>query len=223
MSSSSETETETAALRATIEHTLLSPFATDAEIEQLCQDALELGVRGVCVHPLHLARCAARLGPDGPLRVTVIGFPLGANHRSTKAFECDRALADGACELDVVADLGALKQRDRPRLLADLSAVVAAAAGHPVKVILETAAFGPEEWALGCAVAVEAGARFVKTSTGFGPGGASPEAVKFLRSQVPQGLGVKASGGIRSREAALAMLAAGADRIGTSSTRAIVQ
>jgi deoxyribose-phosphate aldolase len=170
-----------------------------------------------------VARCAARLAGGGPRVVTVIGFPLGANHRSTKAFECGRALADGAAELDVVADLGALKQGDRPRLLADLGEVVRAAQGRPVKVILETAAFGPAEWALGCAVAAEAGARFVKTSTGFGPGGASLEAVSFLRAQVPGGIGVKASGGIRTRQSALAMLAAGADRIGTSSAADILR
>lgn len=214
---------QTQRLARALEHTLLKPLATDAEIETLCAEALELGVHGVCVQPVHVARCAARLGASGSRVVSVVGFPLGANHRLTKAFECGQAIDDGAAEIDVVADLGALAQLDQARLHAELAAVVGAAAGRPVKVILETAAFGPQEWAFGCGVAVQAGAAFVKTSTGFGPGGASPEAVRALRALVPPSVGVKASGGIRTREQALAMLAAGADRIGASSTATILR
>lgn len=217
-----------AELAARIDHTLLRPAATRTQIDALCREAHERGFASVCVQPRHVARARAALeglaGPDRRVRVcTVIGFPLGANTPEIKAAEALRALDEGAEELDVVISQGALVEGDRDEVLRDIAGVVRAGGGrHLVKVILETAALTPAQIDLACRLSADAGAGFVKTSTGFGPGGATVEAVRRMRAAVGPALGVKASGGISDAAAARAMLAAGADRLGASASLAIV-
>lgn len=220
-----------AALAALIDHTLLRPAATAAQVEQLCREAHEHGFFSVCVNPVHVARARRTLdalGDNTPGRArvqvcTVIGFPLGANVPAIKAAEAARALADGATELDMVIALGSLRAGDDALVQADIEGVVRAGAGaHLTKVILETALLDAAEIDRACRLSVAAGARFVKTSTGFGPGGATVEAVRRMRAAVPAEVGVKASGGISDAAAARAMLAAGADRLGASASVAIV-
>lgn len=206
-----------------IEHTLLRPDATRAEIEALCDEALRFGVHGVCVNGAWTALCARRLA-DTPLAVvTVIGFPLGAASPAAKACEAHRAVADGAAELDTVIALGHAKAGEWRAVEDDIRAVAGAAGSARVKAILETAALTPAEIGSACRAAVAVGAAFVKTSTGFHPaGGATVAAVRLMRETVGPAVGIKASGGIRTREAALEMIAAGADRIGTSATAALL-
>jgi deoxyribose-phosphate aldolase len=199
-----------------IDHTLLAPQATRAEIEKLCQEALRFGFASVCVHPFRVAQAAEALG-DSAVRVcTVVGFPLGANRAEVKALETIRAIADGASEIDMVMNIGAFKDRNSAAVENDISGVVTAAQGNAVKVILETCLLSEEEIVRACEISVKAGARFVKTSTGFSTGGASIEHVKLMRQTVGKVFGVKASGGIRDRQTLLAMIEAGANRIGTS-------
>jgi deoxyribose-phosphate aldolase len=208
-----------------IEHTLLSPLATRAMIERHCAEARTHELFAVCVNPIWVARCVALLR-ETPVRVvTVVGFPLGATTSAVKALECELALRQGAHEIDMVLHLGALKAADRYATLEDIQSVVKAAGEHPVKVILETALLTDQEKQLGCALAEEAGAAFVKTSTGFarpelvlGAGGigASVSDVLLLRQAVGERLRIKASGGIRDAGFARELVAAGADRIGTS-------
>lgn len=211
-----------AALAGLIDHTLLRPAATAAQVEQLCREARERAFASVCVNPCHVA--AARRALDGHVPVcTVIGFPLGANVTAIKAAEAARALDDGATELDMVIALGALRAGDDVAVGRDIEAVVRAGAGaHLVKVILETALLSDDEIDRACRLAVAAGAHFVKTSTGFGPGGATVEAVRRMRAAVGPSIGVKASGGIGDAAAARRMLAAGANRLGASASLAIV-
>lgn len=204
------------ALASVIEHTLLAPTATRAMVERHCAEARMHGLFAVCVNPVHVARCATLLAQTPVRLVTVVGFPLGANAQAAKAFECELAVREGAQEIDMVVYLGALKAGDRHAVRADIAAVVSAAAGRPVKVILETSALDDGEKRLGCALAQEAGATFVKTSTGFGSAGASVADVRLLRQVVGDRLGIKASGGIRDAAFARELLEAGADRIGTS-------
>jgi deoxyribose-phosphate aldolase len=209
-----------------IEHTLLSPLATRADIERHCAEARTHTLFAVCVNPVWVARCVQLLTATRVQVVSVVGFPLGATTTATKAFECADAVRQGAAEIDMVVQLGALKAGDRFGVQDDIAAVVKAAEGRPVKVILETAYLSDSEKKLACALAEEAGARFVKTSTGFarpefqrGPGqslGVTLHDVQLLRSCVGDRLGVKAAGGVRSHEFALELVAAGADRIGTS-------
>jgi deoxyribose-phosphate aldolase len=210
-----------AELAALIDHTLLRPGATRAQIEALCREARQHGFASVCVHPTRVALARACLGGQVPV-CTVIGFPLGANVPAVKASEAVLAIKDGADELDVVIALGAVKDGDWDAVSGDLATVVAVAEGRLVKVILETALLTGEEIDQACALAVRAGARFVKTSTGFGPGGATPDAVARMRRAVGPAIGVKASGGIADAAAARAMLAAGASRIGASASVAIL-
>jgi deoxyribose-phosphate aldolase len=213
-------------LAALIEHTMLSPLATRSMIERHCAEARTHELFAVCVNPIWVARCVALLR-ETPVRVvTVVGFPLGATTSAAKAFECELALHQGAHEIDMVIQLGALKAADRYLVYEDIQAVVRAAAGHPVKVILETALLTDPEKVLGCALAEEAGAAFVKTSTGFARPelamagnqgtGASLADVRLLRQAVADRLRIKASGGIRDPGFARELVAAGADRIGTS-------
>lgn len=210
-----------AELAALIDHTLLRPGATTAQVETLCEEARVHGFATVCVHPTRVRHALICL--EGQVRIcTVIGFPLGAHLSAVKASEACLAIADGADELDVVIALGALKDGDRDAVLRDLMTVVAVAEGRTVKAILETALLNEEEIDLACALAVDAGVGFVKTSTGFGPGGATPEAVARMRRAVGPRIGVKASGGISDATSARAMLAAGADRLGTSASLAIL-
>lgn len=206
-----------------IEHTLLASTATDADIEAHCAEAVRHGFRGVCIHPVHLRRARRALAGSGVLLVTVVGFPLGACGGQVKAYEAAAASNAGADELDMVIDLGALKSgRDRD-VLAEIQGVVEAARGKPVKAILETAALDAGEKERACRLACRAGVRFVKTSTGFAGGGATVEDVSLLRRTADANVRIKASGGIRTRAQALALLEAGACRLGTSRSIALLQ
>lgn len=205
------------ALAAMIDHTLLKPDATKAEVERLCREAVRLGFASVCVNPSRV-NLAANVVHGSPVKVcAVIGFPLGASSPAVKAMEVVRAYADGAREFDMVLNVGALKDGDLKEVEADIRAVVKAAKGETVKVILETSLLTDEEIVQACHCAEIAGADFVKTSTGFSKGGATVEHVKLMRQTVGDRLGVKASGGIRDRETVEQLVKAGANRIGTSS------
>ncbi|HET6577819.1 MAG TPA: deoxyribose-phosphate aldolase [Gemmatimonadales bacterium] len=205
-----------------IDHTLLRPETTRAQIQALCDEARRHGVKAVCVNGAWTAHCAGRLAGSAVAVATVVGFPLGASAPAAKACETHRAVEDGASEIDMVIALGPARSGEWRYVEDDIRAVIGAAGTVPVKVILETAALEPREIEAACGAAVAAGAAFVKTSTGFHPaGGATPEAVALMRRTVGPAFGVKASGGIRTKEAALDMLAAGANRIGTSATAAM--
>lgn len=207
-----------------IDHTLLAPAATREEIERLCDEADENCFASVCVNPWWVRLCAERLA-ESPVRVcTVVGFPLGANRTETKVYEALRAIDDGAAELDMVQNVGALKSREYRAVEADVAGVVKAAEGRAtVKVILETALLSGEEKVKSCVLAQSAGARFVKTSTGFGPGGATEADIALMRRVVGGGMGVKASGGVTDQPTALRMIEAGATRIGASAGVRIVR
>ncbi|WP_419787650.1 deoxyribose-phosphate aldolase [Pseudodesulfovibrio sp.] len=210
-------------LAACIDHTLLKPDATRRELEELCSQAGDYGFYGVCVNPSAIARVACILEGTGVVPVCVVGFPLGASLPETKAAEAAAVTALGARELDMVLNIGAFKDGDDDLVHADVAGVVRAAGGNPVKVILETALLSGEEIVRACRICVAAGASFVKTSTGFGPGGATEDVVRLMRRAVGPDIGVKASGGIHTREQALAMIEAGANRIGASASIAIVR
>jgi len=209
-------------LASRIDHTLLKPAATARELEELCSQAVRFGFYGVCVNPSAIALVARILAGEIPVPVCVVGFPLGATLTEVKAYETGAVVRAGAREIDMVMNLGAFRDGRDGLVRDDVAGVVRAAEGHPVKVILETALLTEEEIVRACTLCVDAGARFVKTSTGFGPGGATVEAVRLMRRTVGPDIGVKASGGIATRAAALAMLEAGADRIGASASVAIV-
>lgn len=204
---------------ALIDHTLLKPESTAADVAALVAEARELGVLAVCVSPNALP-----LQDTGDLVVaTVCGFPSGAHASAVKAAEARQAVADGAAEVDMVIDLGLAKAGDFDGVEADIRAVVEAAGQALVKVIIESAALTDDEIVEACRRAEAAGAGFVKTSTGFHPaGGATTHAVELMRKTVGDRLGVKASGGIRDAEAARAMIAAGASRLGLSGSRAVL-
>lgn len=207
-----------------IDHTLLAPTATADQVRALCEEATELGVKAVCVSPGRLPLPAGVLG-TGIDVASVVGFPSGAHHAPVKAAEAARAAAEGATELDMVIDLGEATAGNWALVQADISAVRAAVPAPLVlKVILETAALGSDEAIVeACRAAEAAGADFVKTSTGYHPaGGATVEAVRLMAETVGGRLGVKASGGIRTADAAMAMIDAGATRLGCSATRAIL-
>lgn len=212
-----------AELARVIDHTLLSPTARVGDIERLCREAREQRLFSVCVHPCWVPRAKFDLGDASEVAIcTVIGFPLGANQSVIKAAEAGRAVADGADELDMVINLGWLLGGEHDAVREDIAAVVQAAAGRLVKVILETAQLDDALIRTASRLAVEAGAQFVKTSTGFGPGGATVEAVRAMRETVGPDVGVKASGGIRDAATARAMLEAGASRLGASASLAIL-
>jgi deoxyribose-phosphate aldolase len=200
-----------------LDHTLLTPEADADQIAALCDEAIRWELKAVCVNGGWVRRAAELLAGSPVLLATVVGFPLGAAAGAAKAAEAKLAVEGGAAEVDTVLPLGPARAGDWSYVEADLRAVVEAAGGTTVKVILETAALEPVEIVAGCLAAVRAGAAFVMTSTGFHPsGGASPEAVTLMRHAVGPAFGVKASGGVRTGELALRMLAAGANRIGTS-------
>lgn len=207
-----------------IDHTLLKPEATKEQIVKLCQEAAEYKFASVCVNPTWVSVSAKELA-DSPVKVcTVIGFPLGASTSETKAFETADAIAKGAEEIDMVINNGALKSGDEELVKNDIKAVVEAATGKAiVKVIIETCLLSDEEKAVASRLSKEAGADFVKTSTGFSTGGATVADVKLMRETVGPDLGVKASGGVRSLEDLQAMIDAGATRIGASSGVQIMQ
>lgn len=211
------------ALARMIDHTLLAPGTTRDEVERLCDEAHENCFASVCVNPWWVRTCAVRLA-ESPVKVcTVIGFPLGANRSETKVYEALRALDDGATELDMVQNVGALKSREYRAVEADIRGVVEAARGRAaVKVILETSLLTDEEKVKASVLAQSAGAHFVKTSTGFGPGGATENDIRLMRRVVGGGMGVKASGGVKDQPTALAMIEAGATRIGASAGVRIV-
>ena len=200
-----------------IDHTCLKPATSESDVLHLCDEAVELGLGAVCVNGQWVALAAKRLQGTPVVTVGVVGFPLGASGQVSKVGEAKAIRADGAGEIDVVQSLGWAATGQWSLVRDELAAVIRAVPGCPVKVILETAALGPPDIELACDAARAAGAAFVKTSTGFHPaGGATVPAVTALRQAVGLTMGVKASGGVRSPEQALAMLRAGADRIGTS-------
>lgn len=204
-------------LASLLDHTLLKPEATADEVRAICDEARQYGFPAVCVNPVFVSVAAEALIGSGVRVAAVVGFPLGANRSLLKAVEATDCIAQGASELDMVIPVGALKAGDVAAVLADVQMVVEAAGARAlVKVILETALLTDAEIATGCVLCKWAGADYVKTSTGFGPGGATIEHVALMRQVVGPKLGVKAAGGIRTRAAALAMVAAGASRIGTS-------
>jgi deoxyribose-phosphate aldolase len=208
-----------------IDHTLLRADATFDQIATLCDEARQFGFASVCVHPCYVSRCAELLRGCAVKVCTVIGFPLGANATETKAFEAGRAIRDGATEIDMVINVGALKSGQDDLVENDVRAVVEAAklGGAICKVILETALLNDDEKVRACHAARRAGADFVKTSTGFGPGGATPEDVALMSRAVSgTRMGVKASGGIRNLQDAQRMIRAGATRLGASAGVRIV-
>jgi deoxyribose-phosphate aldolase len=205
-----------------IDHTLLKPDATRDDLKKLCDEAHKYSFATVCVN-LANVRYVASLLKGSPVRVcAVVGFPLGATTGTSKAFETREAIRDGAGEIDMVINVGAIKSRDYATVLDDICRVVDAAGSAPVKVILETASLTQEEKVIASALSKIAGAAFVKTSTGFGSGGATAEDVALMKAVVGDELEVKASGGVRTTEDAQKMIGAGATRIGASASIAIV-
>jgi deoxyribose-phosphate aldolase len=208
-----------------IDHTLLKPEADRAQIEKLCGEAREHGFATVCINPCGVRLCAALLRGSATRVCTVVGFPLGATMPDVKAFETARVVADGACEVDMVMAIGALKSGDYRHVERDVAAVAEAShrGGALLKVIIETALLTDDEKVKACVLSRVAGAEFVKTSTGFGPGGATVDDVALMRRVVGPEMGVKAAGGVRDLKSAQAMIEAGADRIGASVGVKIVQ
>ncbi len=204
-----------------IDHTLLAANATRGAVDRLCDEALRYRFATVCVNGHWVPRVAERLAGSEVDVCAVVGFPLGATFPEVKAAEARQAVRDGAAEIDMVMQIGALKSRDHALVSRDIRAVVSAV-GVPVKVILETALLTDEEKVEACVLAKAAGAAFVKTSTGFGPSGATVEDVRLMRRVVGGDVGVKASGGVRSADQAQAMIEAGATRIGASASIAIL-
>ena len=205
-----------------LDHTLLKPEATPAQIEKLCAEAAEYHFASVCVNPVYIPLAARLLKGTGVKVCCVVGFPLGAIAPEQKAAEAASCAAMGAEELDMVIHVGAAKAGDWALVQRDIEGVVKAAAGHTVKVIIETCLLTDEEKVKACEAAKAAGAHFVKTSTGFSTGGATTHDIALMRKTVGPEMGVKASGGIRDYEAAMAMIEAGANRIGASAGIAIV-
>ena len=205
-----------------IDHTLLKPEATPAQIEKLCAEAAEYHFASVCVNPVYIPLAARLLKGSGVKVCCVVGFPLGAITPEQKAAEAASCAAMGAEELDMVIHVGAAKAGDWALVQRDIEGVVKAAVGHTVKVIIETCLLTDEEKVKACEAAKAAGAHFVKTSTGFSTGGATTHDIALMRKTVGPEMGVKASGGIRDYETAMAMIEAGANRIGASAGIAIV-
>ena len=205
-----------------VDHTLLKPNATQDEIAKLCEEARQFCFASVCINPSYVALAAQYLRGSGVKVCTVIGFPLGSTTPTVKAIEARDAIANGADEIDMVINIGALKSGNDALVYDDIKAVREATRGKVLKVILETSLLSNEEKVRACAMSKKAGADFVKTSTGFGGGGATVEDIKLMRETVGPLMGVKASGGIRDAKAAADMIAAGATRLGTSASVAIV-
>lgn len=206
-----------------IDHTLLKPIATQADIARLCQEARTYHFCSVCVNPFWVPFAKAQLQGSGVKVCTVIGFPLGANTSAVKAFETQNAIENGADEIDMVLNIGALKAQDYTTVLADIRAVRQACLGHVLKVIIETSQLTDAEKVKACELSAEGCADFVKTSTGFTGGGATEQDVALMRKSIPPHMQVKASGGVRTREDFDKMTAAGATRIGASSGVKIVE
>jgi deoxyribose-phosphate aldolase len=211
-----------AQLASMIDHTLLKPGATREELVRLCEEARRYGFAAVCVASENVALCARLLDGSNVRPISVVGFPSGTDATTAKVAETRGAIAAGAAEIDMVLHRGRLKEKDYAYVEKDIREVVEAAGRRPVKVILETAALSRDEKVIACAIAKAAGAAFVKTSTGFGPGGATVEDVTLMRQIVGDDFGVKASGGVRTAADARRLIAAGANRLGTSASVAIV-
>jgi len=211
-------------LAQAIDHTLLKPDATDVDVQLQAELAVEYNVYGFCVRPtdVHQARRLME-NANAPVRIiSVVGFPLGFHRPEVKAFEAQMALDDGAEELDMVLHIAALKSGDHAAVAEDIEAVTSMAERVPVKVILETCYLSDDEKILACRIARDAGAAFVKTSTGLGPAGATVADVRLMRQIVGDAMGVKAAGGIRTLQQAVELIHAGASRIGCSATAAIL-
>jgi len=209
-------------LAQVIDHTMLKPDATREDIVKTCEEARRHGFATVCVNPSWVEVAARLLHGSSTVPIAVVAFPSGAATTSAKVFETREAIRKGAREIDMVANIGALKGKDYRTVFEDIAAVASAAHPLPVKVILEMGALSTEEKVIGCALAKAAGAAYVKTSTGFGAGGATAEDVALMRRVVGNDMGVKASGGIRTAADAKKMVEAGASRIGASASVAIV-
>ncbi|MCC6811081.1 MAG: deoxyribose-phosphate aldolase [Deltaproteobacteria bacterium] len=205
-----------------IDHTLLKPEATKDDLAKACAEAKKYGFATVCVNASNIRFVAAELHGSSVKPIAVVGFPLGAGTPHAKAFETKEAIRNGAREIDMVMNIGAMKSKDYATVLNDICAVVGAAGDFPVKVILETGGLSYDEKVIGCTLSKVAGAAYVKTSTGFGPGGATAEDIALMRRIVGPDMGVKASGGVRTTEDAKKMLGAGATRIGASASVGIV-
>ena len=205
-----------------IDHTILKAFATEDDVRKICNEAIEYDFASVCINPCHVKFAAQLLGLSDVKVCTVIGFPLGANSSDVKAFEAKKAIEDGADEVDMVINVGKAKKGDWDYVRDDIRKVREAAKDKLLKVIVETCYLTDEEIFKACIMAKEAEADFVKTSTGFGTGGATVEHVKLMRDAVGEQMGVKASGGVRTKEDAMKMIDAGATRIGTSNGKDII-
>ncbi|MGO1632146.1 MAG: deoxyribose-phosphate aldolase, partial [Staphylococcus equorum] len=205
------------------DHTLLKPESTRAQIDKIIEEAREFNFKSVCLNPTHVKYAAEKLKDTEVLVCTVIGFPLGASTTETKMFEVEDAVKNGASELDMVINVGALKDGRYEDVQKDIESVVGAANGKTVKVIIETCLLTDEEIVKASELSKAAGANFVKTSTGFAGGGATPEDVKLMKDTVGDDLEVKASGGVRNLEDFNKMLEAGATRIGASAGVQIIQ
>ncbi len=206
-----------------IDHTVLKADTPLETVKRICDEAMEYGFASVCINPCHVAYCADYLKDSDVNVCTVIGFPLGANTSATKAFETKDAIANGADEIDMVMNIGALKDKNYDLVRDDVKAVVEAANGTLVKVILETCLLTEDEIKKACELCVEAKADFVKTSTGFSTRGATIEDVKIMKAAVQGKAKVKAAGGVRTHEDMVKIVEAGADRIGTSAGCSLVE
>ncbi|MDW7668602.1 MAG: deoxyribose-phosphate aldolase [Bacillota bacterium] len=206
-----------------IDHTILKPEATNEDIKKICEEAKEYGFKAVCINPVYVKYASEILKDTGVLIATVVGFPLGNNLTKVKELETELAVEDGADEIDMVINIPALKNKEFDLVKRDIRGVVKASKGKEVKVIIETCLLTKEEIIKASEIIVEAGANFVKTSTGFSTGGAEEEDIKLIKSVVKEKAKIKASGGIRSKEKAIKMIEAGADRIGASSSIKIVE
>lgn len=206
-----------------IDHTLLKPEATESDIRRLCQEARDHGFFAVCVNSRFVSLCAQELRGSSVKVAAVVGFPLGAMDTLSKAAEAARAVEAGANEIDMVISIGGLKEKNWPFVAEDIRSVIRASGSARVKVILETALLTTEEKRRACEICRDEGAAFVKTSTGFVPGGATVDDIQLMKGAVAGRCEIKASGGIRSLESALAMIEAGATRLGTSSGVLLVQ
>lgn len=205
-----------------IDHTVLKAFSTREDVIKVCKEAKEYGFFSVCINPTHIELAKKELEGSTVKVCTVIGFPLGANTSEVKAFETKDAIAKGAHEVDMVINIGALKDKEYDLVYNDIKAVVDAANKEVlVKVIIETCYLTDEEKKIACELSVKAGADYVKTSTGFGTGGSTPEDIKLMRDVVGPNIGVKASGGVRTTEDAIKVIDAGASRIGASASISI--
>ncbi|HEX5466574.1 MAG TPA: deoxyribose-phosphate aldolase [Candidatus Limnocylindrales bacterium] len=223
MSASSEPPLDGHRLAARIDHTVLRPEARRADIERACAVARDLGCAGLCVNPIHVALASRLLEGSSVKVVAVVGFPFGATYTAVKAREADLAVRDGADEIDMVLDIGSLRDGDLEAVETDIATVVQAAAGRPVKVVLECGLLTDDEKRQAVGLAAKAGAAFVKTSTGFLGSGATIHDVRLLRQAAETtSIAIKATGGIRLFEDAVALIEAGASRLGTSRTEALL-